>query len=93
MYTSKSSKPVKTSKPPAKGAKSKGLFTETEGEIKEGGLRKMLKVKKDFKFKLPELRKLSKLDEGKEFKFEGKDFKMTKLMKKRIQLAINMMKK
>lgn len=93
MYSNKTRKPVKTSKPPAKDAKSKGVFTETEGEIKEGGLRKMLKVKDDYKFKLPELKKLDKIETGKQFSFDDKVFKMTKLMKKRITLAINMLKK
>jgi hypothetical protein len=93
MYSNRTRKPVKISKPPAKDAKSKGVFTETEGDIKEGGLRKMLKVKDDYKFKLPELRKLDKVEIGKQFSFQDKVFKMTKLMKKRITLAINMMKK
>jgi len=81
MYSSKKKAP----------AKSKGLFDEVKDDIKEDGLRKQLKVKKDYKFKIGELKKLDKVKEGDAFKFQGKDFKMTKLLKKRIQLAINMM--
>jgi hypothetical protein len=69
------------------------LYDEIDGEIKEGGLRKMLKLKKDEKFKITELRKLAKIEKGEKFKFHDKEFKMTDLMKKRIVLAINMMKK
>jgi hypothetical protein len=56
-------------------------------KIKEGALRKQLKMKKDEKFTKAELNKLSKVEDGKKFKFHGREFKMTKLMKRRIGLA------
>jgi len=60
-------------------------------KFKEGGLRNMLKVKKDYKFNLRGLKILQKIPEGDKFKFEGKDFKMTKLMKQRINFGITLM--
>ena len=68
------------------------LFEEVEGKIKEGGLRKALKVDKDYKFKKPVLNKLLKHEEGHTFEFEGNSFKMTEKLRKQIQLALNMMK-
>jgi hypothetical protein len=56
-------------------------------KVKEGALRKQLKMKKDEKFTRAELNKLSKVEDGKKFKFHDREFKMTKLMKQRIGLA------
>jgi len=61
-------------------------------KIKKGALHKQLKVPADYKFKLPELRRINKTDNGDLFSFKGKTFKMTPLMKKRITLAITLMK-
>jgi hypothetical protein len=61
-------------------------------ELKEGGLRKQMKVGKDHKFKIGELTKANKTEVGKEFDFHGKMLKMTPLMKKRITLAISLLR-
>lgn len=61
--------------------------------IKKGGLRQQLKLKKDDEFKLPELRKLQKIEVGDSFTFRGNQFKKTKLMAQRINLAITLMSK
>lgn len=72
----------------------KGVFNETEGKIKHGALRKALKVKGDEKLKRPELSRILKNTKaGEMFKYNNNSFKMTDLMRKRIQLAVNMMKK
>jgi len=73
--------------------KEKGLYTELKkAPIKEGGLRGQLGLKKDEKFNKTELQKALKTEVGKTFNFRGKQKKMTELMRKRIQLAVNMMK-
>ena len=63
-----------------------------EFKIKKGALHRQLKVSKDFKFTKTGLRKLDKLEIGDKFEFEGNEFKMTKLMKKRITLALVLMR-
>jgi len=65
-----------------KGAKESGKI-----KFKEGTLRKQLKLKKSDKFTKTELNKLSKLEIGSKFNFHGNSFKMTKLMKERIDLG------
>ena len=62
-------------------------------EIKEGALRQQLKVPKDYKFKRSELLKLSKIPTGESFDFLGKKFKMSKLLKDRVVLGANLMKR
>lgn len=81
---SKSSRPVK---------KDKGVFDATEGKIKHGALRKALKVKGDEKLKRAELSRALKTKTGDMFEYNKNKFKMTEMMRKRIQLAVNMMKK
>jgi hypothetical protein len=54
-------------------------------EVKKGALHRQLKYKG--KFSNPMLNKLSKVEDGKKFKFKGNEFKMTKLLKKRVALA------
>jgi hypothetical protein len=61
-------------------------------KIKKGALHRQLKVKGDYKFKITELRKINKNEVGKEFEFQGKMFKMTPLLKKRVTLAITLMR-
>ena len=62
-------------------------------ELKEGSLKRMLKVKKDDKpLRIGELQKLSKLDIGTSTSFRGNDIKITPLMKKRVVLAINLIR-
>ena len=83
----------KANKAQAKRTKKTGEV-ELDGEkvkFKEGGLRNQLKVKKDYKFTITKLRQLSKIPEGQSFTFEGKSFKMTKLMKQRINFGITLM--
>ena len=89
----KKPKKAKASSPKRKSKKEEeGVFTETENKIKDGGLRKALKVDKDYKFTKSDLSPLLKHEEGKSFMFQGKKFKMTDKLKKQITLAINMMK-
>jgi hypothetical protein len=61
--------------------------------IKQGALHRQLKTKGDHKFNSTELSRLNKNEIGSSFKYKGNDFKMTPLMKKRITLAINLMKR
>lgn len=83
--TNKSSKPVRKTKQ----EESEGLFQDTKN-IKDGGLRKALKVDKDYKFSKSDLAPLLKNDVGDKFRFQNKNFTMTERMKKMIRLAINM---
>jgi hypothetical protein len=63
------------------------------GELKEGSLKRMLKMtKKSPPLKIMELRALLKVEEGKMSKFRGKDIKVTPLMKKRVNTAITLIK-
>lgn len=69
-----------------------GVFSETEGKIKSGGLRKSLKIDDDnYKLSKPILNKLLKNETGKEFNFRDKKIKMTDKLKRQLQLALNMM--
>jgi len=65
------------------------LFSQ---DIKEGGLRKQLKMKKGEKLNKTQLNRMLKTEDGKTFTYKGNTFKMTPLMKKRLQLALNMIK-
>tara|TARA_R100001463_G_scaffold133914_1_gene195696 strand:- start:491 stop:718 length:228 start_codon:yes stop_codon:yes gene_type:complete len=69
----------------------RGLFDEVNKKIKDGGLHKQLRTPAGYKFKLAELKKINRVKEGEKFSFRDKDVKMTKLLKKRVQLAVNMM--
>jgi hypothetical protein len=76
-----------------KSKKEDGLFTETEGKIKEGGLRRALKIKTDGEpLTKKELSPLLKHDNEKTFQFRGNSIKMTDKLKKQIRLDLNMMK-
>tara|TARA_R110002012_G_scaffold307854_2_gene513624 strand:+ start:154 stop:471 length:318 start_codon:yes stop_codon:yes gene_type:complete len=86
--SSKNSKPVRKTKQ----EESEGVFGETEGKIKEGGLRTALRVDKDYKFSKSALAPLLKHDVGDKFKFQNKNFTMTDRLKKQIRLAMNMLK-
>lgn len=68
------------------------LFDEIDGKIKKGGLKRQLRVKQDYRFTKTDINKLARIAEGKSFEFQGKQFTMTKLLKKRVLLAKNMMK-
>tara|TARA_R110000787_G_scaffold125982_1_gene237151 strand:- start:6406 stop:6720 length:315 start_codon:yes stop_codon:yes gene_type:complete len=90
----KKPKATPKTKPEVKKAdKAEGIFEATEGDIKEGGLRKSLKVNNDYKFTRSVLNKLRKNEVGSTFDFEGKTQKMTERLAKQVQLALNMMKK
>lgn len=64
------------------------------GDLKEGALKKMLKIKDaDAPLKIGELQKLLKEKEGESFMFRGKEIKkMTPLMRKRINTAITLIR-
>ena len=67
---------------------------ELEGKkitIKKDALRDRLGLKANEKFNKRELQSINKTEVGDMFKFRGKSFKMTELMKKRITLAITLM--
>ena len=88
----KTPKKSKASLPKRKSKKEEeGVFTATENKIKEGSLRKSLRVDKDYKFSKSDLSTILKHEEGKSFNFQGKKFKMTDRLKKQITLALNMM--
>mgnify|MGYP003134251886 CR=1 FL=1 len=100
-YGSRRGRPPANSadKPSAKKpqkAKPKMAEAKLGGEtikFRRGGLHRSLKVPDEYTFKMAELRKLQKIDTGKEFKFKGKDIKMTPLVKKQLTLGINLMSK
>jgi hypothetical protein len=60
--------------------------------LKEGSLKRMLKVKKgDKKLGKMEMNRLSKVEVGDKFMFRDHELKMTQLMKKRVNLAKTML--
>ena len=61
--------------------------------IKVGALHTSLKVSRDYSFKRTELQRLNKNEVGSTFSYKGNKIKMTPLVKRRITLAINLMKK
>jgi hypothetical protein len=62
-------------------------------DLKEGSLKRMLKIKKDDKkMGKAEVNRLSKIMNGETFTFRDNKLKMTPLMKKRVSLAKTMMK-
>lgn len=63
-------------------------------ELKEGSLKRMLKIKKDDpKLKIGELQKILKTKDGESFMFRGNEIKkLTPLMKKRVTLAITLIR-
>ena len=80
-----------TAKKAAPKKKEDDNFTE---DLKEGALKKMLKIKDgDAPLKIGELQKLLKEKEGSSFMFRGKEIKkMTPLMRKRINTAITLIR-
>ena len=61
-------------------------------KFEEGALRRALKVPDNEKLLMGDLQKANKTEVGKDFMYNGKKFKMTNLMKKRITFAITLMK-
>ena len=68
----------------SKGAKESGTI-----RFKKGALHRALRF--DGKFNKSEIDRMDRVSEGSEFNFRGRHFKMTPLMKKRINLARTMM--
>ena len=62
-------------------------------KIKKGALHRMLKVPESYKFRIGKLREINRTKLGGKFTFEGKEFTMTNLMRDRVTLAINLMKR
>jgi len=60
--------------------------------IKKGALHRQLGVPMSYTFKRPELNKMKKIEVGKTFEFNGKTRKMTELLKKRVTLALVLMR-
>jgi hypothetical protein len=58
-------------------------------KIKPGALKRQLRVPQDYKFKLKDLDKMAKTPNGQSVMFEGKSFKMTPLLKRRVNFARN----
>tara|TARA_R100000700_G_C3169573_1_gene144300 strand:+ start:1794 stop:2132 length:339 start_codon:yes stop_codon:yes gene_type:complete len=89
-------KPVSSKKNSPPKRKPKMAEAKLGGEtikFRRGGLHRSLKVPDDYTFKIAELRKLQKIETGKDFKFKGKEIKMTPLVKKQLTLGINLMDK
>ncbi len=61
--------------------------------IKKGALRRQLKLKSNQDFTVSQLSRLEKIPVGNSFKFKGNQFKMTRLMKKRVTLGKTLMNK
>lgn len=85
---SKSSKVVKNKNSPKKND------DDFIGELKEGSLKRMLKMGKGSPpLKIGELQKLLKVKDGSSFMFRDKEIpKMTELMRKRINTAITLIR-
>ena len=58
-------------------------------KIKPGALKRQLKVSQDYTFKLKDLDKMAKTPNGKNVMFEGRNIKMTPLLKRRVNFARN----
>lgn len=68
---------------------------DLEGEkfkIKKGALKRQLGLPQSYTFKKSELNKMKKVEVGDTFDFNGKTRKMTGLLKRRITLALVLMR-
>ena len=68
---------------------------ELDGEefkIKKGALKRQLGVPQSYTFKRSELNKMKKVEVGDTFEFNGKTRKMTGLLKRRVSLALVLMR-
>jgi hypothetical protein len=85
---------TKDSKPISKPKKEEPESGIPFDELKEGSLKRMLKIKKDDpKLKIGELQKILKTKDGESFMFRGNEIKkLTPLMKKRVTLAITLIR-
>lgn len=61
-------------------------------KIKKGALKRQLGVPQEYRFNRKELTKMVNTDNGKTFQFQGRTYKMTPLLKRRVSLAITLMK-
>ena len=59
-------------------------------KFEKGALRRALKIPANEKILMGDLKKANKTEIGKDFMYDGKKFKMTQLMKKRITFANNL---
>ena len=87
---SPAARPAKSKKEEKSVEKPDSLFEDTS-HIKKGALRKALNVSPDYKFTLSALHKIAKTEDGNKFVFQGRSYKMTRLMRQRVTLAINFM--
>ena len=78
-------------KPKKSEEKEEGVFDATKGKVKEGGLRRALKVGKDYRFRKTVVQRLLKHSVGDKFTFEGTTFVMNDKLRKQLQLALNYM--
>ena len=61
-------------------------------KIKKGALKKQLKVPEEYRFNAKELNRMKDVENGRSFNFKGNTFKMTALLKRRITLALTLMR-
>jgi hypothetical protein len=61
-------------------------------KIKKGALKKQLKVPDEYRFNSKELNRMKDVENGRSFNFKGNTFKMTALLKRRITLALTLMR-
>jgi len=61
-------------------------------KIKKGALKRQLGVPQEYRFNRKDLTKMVNTDKGKTFEFQGRRFKMTSLLKRRVSLALTLMK-
>ena len=90
----KDSKPITEAKAKAMNKKNDKDEDVVESmDLKEGALKKMLKVKDgDKPLGIMELMRTLKTENGKMFKFRGSEIKMTPLMRKRINTAMTLIR-
>tara|TARA_A100000171_G_C2138351_1_gene152361 strand:+ start:738 stop:1034 length:297 start_codon:yes stop_codon:yes gene_type:complete len=86
---SKSEKSKKPKPPPKKKPKSKSEGDDPFDNIKEGALKKQLGFKEDDKIPKTLLERIKKSKAGTNMKINGKNQKITDLLQKRVNFALN----
>ena len=71
--------------------KSKGAKSNSNITFKKGALRRQLKMPRGIEFTKANIDRLKKIKIGSRFRFKGNDFRKTKLMSERINLAHTLM--
>ncbi len=66
--------------------------TKETFKIKKGALKKQLKVPDEYRFSTKELNRIKDVENGRSFNFKGNTFKMTALLKRRVTLALTLMR-